>query len=629
MGKLFDKVKKYTADEDFDDGFFEDEEFEDDEEFASDKEVEEPEDRDETEDRDEAEDLNWTEESDQFEELEEIDNSEEQELEEEIDDLEEPNAEEKLEEELEDEAEEEVEEELEDEAEDQPSRSRSSNSRISQGQTSNSQTSGKQTSGSQASQKKSDKPTPAELIAAYYREQDNNDKTVRKTAYQDEELDDATIRRRERRKRRIKNQILAYVITLAVLAGLITGGCFGGRAVWNRLKPETAEATEETTAAEEILDDLAESEEEIVIEAPEIMNEEPEPTEEDYLEEIVEACISAMPVEDKVAQLFMVTPESLTGANKVTQAGEKTQEVLNQYRVGGFVYFGDNLVDKEQVTNMLSATAGYNLYDMFFAIDEEGGKVSRVQKSKIEVPEVGNMSEIGATGDANKAYEAGKTIGQYLRELGFNVDFAPVADVVTATDKATIGDRSFGSDPAVVGQMVQKCAEGIQENGVSACLKHFPGLGDTTTDSHEERVVIEKSLEELQATDFVAFKDAIDAGVDFVMVSHATATGIDEVYPSSLSKKVITEQLRDYLGYDGIVITDAFNMKAITEYYTTEEACVKAIKAGADMILMPENFEAGYNAVLEAVKDGSISEERIDESLKRIFRVKKRDEIVK
>ena len=638
MGKLFDKVKKYTVDEDFDDGFFEDEEFEDDEEFASDKEVEEPEDRDETEDRDEAEDLNWTEESDQFEELEEIDNSEEQELEEEIDDLEEPNAKEELEEEIEEfeedvyfeeGIEEEPEEELEDEAEDQPSRSRSSNSRISQGQTSNSQTSGKQTSGSQASQKKSDKPTPAELIAAYYREQDNNDKTVRKTAYQDEELDDATIRRRERRKRRIKNQILAYVITLAVLAGLITGGCFGGRAVWNRLKPETAEATEETTAAEEILDDLAESEEEIVIEAPEIMNEEPEPTEEDYLEEIVEACISAMPVEDKVAQLFMVTPESLTGASKVTQAGEKTQEVLNQYRVGGFVYFGDNLVDKEQVTNMISATAGYNLYDMFFAIDEEGGKVSRVQKSKIEVPEVGNMSEIGATGDANKAYEAGKTIGQYLRELGFNVDFAPVADVVTATDKATIGDRSFGSDPAVVGQMVQKCAEGIQENGVSACLKHFPGLGDTTTDTHEERVVIEKSLEELQATDFVAFKDAIDAGVDFVMVSHATATGIDEVYPSSLSKKVITEQLRDYLGYDGIVITDAFNMKAITEYYTTEEACVKAIKAGADMILMPENFEAGYNAVLEAVKDGSISEERIDESLKRIFRVKKRDEIVK
>ena len=638
MGKLFDKVKKYTVDEDFDDGFFEDEEFEDDEEFASDKEVEEPEDRDDTKDRDETEDLNWNEESDQFEELEKIDNSEEQELEEEIDDLEEPNAEEELEEEneefeedvyFEEGIEEEPEEELEDEAEDQPSRSRSSNSRISQRQTSNSQTSGKQTSGSQASQKKSDKPTPAELIAAYYREQDNNDKTVRKTAYQDEELDDATIRRRERRKRRIKNQILAYVITLAVLAGLITGGCFGGRAVWNRLKPETAEATEETTAAEEILDDLAESEEEIVIEAPEIMNEEPEPTEEDYLEEIVEACISAMPVEDKVAQLFMVTPESLTGASKVTQAGEKTQEVLNQYRVGGFVYFGDNLVDKEQVTNMISATAGYNLYDMFFAIDEEGGKVSRVQKSKIEVPEVGNMSEIGATGDANKAYEAGKTIGQYLRELGFNVDFAPVADVVTATDKATIGDRSFGSDPAVVGQMVQKCAEGIQENGVSACLKHFPGLGDTTTDTHEERVVIEKSLEELQATDFVSFKDAIDAGVDFVMVSHATATGIDEVYPSSLSKKVITEQLRDYLGYDGIVITDAFNMKAITEYYTTEEACVKAIKAGADMILMPENFEAGYNAVLEAVKDGSISEERIDESLKRIFRVKKRDEIVK
>ena len=174
----------------------------------------------------------------------------------------------------------------------------------------------------------------------------------------------------------------------------------------------------------------------------------------------------------------------------------------------------------------------------------------------------------------------------------------------------------------------QKCAEGIQESGVSACLKHFPGLGDTTTDTHKERTVIEKSLEELQATNYVAFQDAIESGVDFIMVSHATATAIDEVYPCSLSKKVITEQLRDYLGYDGIVITDAMNVKSITDYYTTEEACVRTIKAGADMILMPENFETGYNAVLEAVREGEISEERIDESLKRIFRVKKRDEIV-
>ena len=774
MSKLLDKVKKYVADKDFDDGFLEDEfedeleddfddeeetetqsfemyedgdeivvcfdskpshkeeidetedfeedEFEDSEEDKlEDSEEDKLEDSEEDEFEDSEEDEFEDSEEDEFEELEEIEevdendeadeennsikvsksakvdskvnkstkvDSKEADFDDEIDDDIDGEIDDDIDDEIDDDIDGEIDDDIEDNAYNDKKVLRKKDN---QGDDFEDSVPQRQSSG-----KKSDKPTPAELIAAYYQEdepvkkkksskkdkaskqekgskQENtskqeknskqeksskrdkaskqdefseyeesfeqknatnqkrytNERIEQKPSYQDEEEDDATIRRRERRKRHIRNQILAYVITLVVLAVLGTGGYFGGRAIWDKVKPEPEVTAEEPSAVDEALNELAESEEEIVIEAPEVMNEEPEPTVEDYLEEIVEACISAMPLEDKVAQLFMVTPESLTGASKVTQAGEKTQEVLSQYRIGGFVYFGNNLVDKEQVTNMISATAGYNLYDMFFAIDEEGGEVARVQKSAIEVPEVGDMSEIGASGDTNQAYEAGKTIGQYLRELGFNVDFAPVADVVTDAEQSVIGDRSFGADATIVGQMVQKCAEGIQENDVSACLKHFPGLGDTTTDTHTERTVIEKSLEELQASDFVAFKDAIDAGVDFVMVSHATATGIDEVYPSSLSKKVITEQLREYLGYDGIVITDAMNMKAITEYYTTEEACVKAIKAGADMILMPADFEAGYNAVLEAVNDGTISEERIDESLKRIFRVKKRDEIVK
>lgn len=476
-------------------------------------------------------------------------------------------------------------------------------------------------------QRKSSKPSPAEMIAAYYSEDQVPEKSKKKKKVYEDEEDDAIIRRQERHKRRVRNQILAYVFALLVLIGIIAGGYLGIRALVHKFKPVEAAATE-TTTVEDAIAELNESEEEIVIEAPEVMEEaEIAPTEEDYLGEIVDACISAMPIEDKVAQMFIVTPEQLTGASKVTQAGEKTQEMLKQYPVGGFVYFGDNLVDKEQTMNMISTTAGFNLYDMFFAINEEGGKSSLVANSKIEVEQVDEMADIGASNDSSKAYEVGKTIGQYLRELGFNVDLAPVADVVTVAEKSPIGERSFGSDAALVGMMAQKCAEGIQENGVSACLKHFPGLGDTTTDTHEERTVIDKSLVDLQATNFVAFKESIDAGVDFVMVSHATATGIDEVYPCSLSKDVIKGQLRDYLGYDGIVITDAMNMKAITDYYTTEEACVKAIKAGADIILMPDNFETAYNAVLDAVKEGSISEDRIDESLRRIFRVKKRDEI--
>ena len=617
MGKIFDRFKKYSADEDFYDDFYEESKKEeiDEAENIPDEEYETSEDIEE-EQFDELEDIEETEgEEEQFEELEDIEETDgEEEQFDELEDIEEIDGEEEQFEELEDiedsDCEEDYFEKTEEAADCNPG---------------------------------VHKPTSAELIAAFYQEDEYPKKRKNKgnakqakeekkmgseiPSYQ-EENDYVITRRRERRKRKIRNVILAYVITLAVLAGLVAGGYYGIRILVDNFLPAVNTSTEDENPVDEVLSELNESEEEIVIEAPAIMDENPEAIEEDYLEEIVEACISAMPLEDKVAQLFIVTPESLTGVGKVVQAGEKTQEVLNQYRIGGFIYSDDNLIDKEQVMNMLSATSGYNLYDMFLAIDEGGGTASAVQKSGIVVPEVGSMAEIGADGDVSKAYEAGHTIGQYLRELGFNVDFAPAADVVTVTENSPIGDRSFGSDPAMVGQMAQKCAEGIQESGVSACLKHFPGLGDTTTDTHKERTVIEKSLEELQATNYVAFQDAIEAGVDFIMVSHATATAIDEVYPCSLSKKVITEQLRDYLGYDGIVVTDAMNVKSITDYYTTEEACVRTIKAGADMILMPENFETGYNAVLEAVREGEISEERIDESLKRIFRVKKRDEIV-
>ena len=277
---------------------------------------------------------------------------------------------------------------------------------------------------------------------------------------------------------------------------------------------------------------------------------------------------------------------------------------------------------------MLSNTKSMSRYRIFLAVDEEGGSVSRVANSSVEVTKVEDMAVIGESGDPAKAQESGETISAYLKDLGFNLDFAPVADVVPEGGNDVLGDRSFGSDPAVAGEMVRGFVTGLQDPKMSACLKHFPGLGSTTEDTHDGRVEITKSIEELRTSDFVPFSAGIEAGVDFVMVSHATAPALDEDnVPSSLSKKVITDVLRGELGFEGVVITDALDMTAITEYYTPEEAAVMALEAGADMLLMPEDFEKAYNAVLAAVQDGTISEERINESLNRIYRVKCKDKL--
>lgn len=435
---------------------------------------------------------------------------------------------------------------------------------------------------------------------------------------EEEDYDEEEERRAYRRRRRIRNQIIVYLVIFFVAVGIAGGGIAVGRKAASFIRHKKQAAAEEK--AKEEAAEQEEPEEELVIDTPEPAEEEPE-EEEDILGGLAESYYSEMSIENKVAGLFMVTPEAITGVTTATQAGDGTQEALNQYAVGGLIYFSKNILDKEQITKMLSNTTSMSNYPIFLAVDEEGGDVSRVANSKVEVTKVEDMASIGAGGDASSAAEAGTTIGSYLSELGFNVDFAPVADV--AGEGSALGNRSFGSDPQVVGEMVTNAVGGIEGTGVSACLKHFPGLGSTSEDTHDGRVEITKSLEEMRASDFVPFSAGIEAGADFVMVTHATAPALDEDnVPSSLSKKVITDILRGELGFEGVVITDALDMTAITDYYTPEEAAVMALEAGADMLLMPEDFEKAYNAVLAAVQDGTISEERIDESLDRIYRVK-------
>lgn len=348
-------------------------------------------------------------------------------------------------------------------------------------------------------------------------------------------------------------------------------------------------------------------------------------TEEEKRELEIDELLENMSLEDKASQLFFVRPEALTGVGTAVQAGEMTRDAMQSYPVGGVILFSENIEEEQQLRTMLANFHSYSRYPLFTGVDEEGGTlVARVANSgMVAVPLFPNMQEIGNSGQPEKAYEVGASIGGYLQELGFNVDFAPVADVMTNPANTVIGERSFGSDAGLVSQMVSQEVRGMQEQKVSAVLKHFPGHGDTSEDSHTESAVLNKTADELRAVEFLPFQAGIEAGADMVMVGHISVPQITgDSTPATLSGTIITEYLRGELGYDGIVITDSMSMGAIVNYYDPNQAAVQVLQAGGDMILMPQDFFAARQAVLDAVADQTLTEERLDESLRRIYRVK-------
>lgn len=424
-------------------------------------------------------------------------------------------------------------------------------------------------------------------------------------------------KRELRRKRRQRNQIAAYLTVIVLLIILAVGIVLGVKNLTEKSEQKTAEQqnkVEEMLGTEETL------------QTPEPTEAVVELTPEQKLDEIVNAGIEVMPLEDKVAGLFIVTPESITGVSAAVQAGEGTQQALAEYAVGGIVYFGKNMQSAEQLQEMIDNTQLYTKYPLFIAVDEEGGSVSRVADAGI-AEKVDSAQTIGQTGDANNAYVAGTTIGSYLSNLGFNLDFAPVADLANI-EGSVMESRAYGSDAATVAPFVTSMVQGLEEQNVTACLKHFPGIGSSTMDTHDGLATTDRSAEDFRANDFTVFQSAIDAGADMIMVGHMSAPALaGDNTPSSLSGAVVTDILRNELNFRGVIITDAMNMAAISDYYEADEAAILALKAGCDMILMPEDFEKAYNGVLEAVQNGTISEERIDDSLRRIYRIKYADKI--
>ena len=342
----------------------------------------------------------------------------------------------------------------------------------------------------------------------------------------------------------------------------------------------------------------------------------------------VQELLAGMTLEEKVCQLFMITSEALTGVETATQAGQTTQNAYNEYPVGGIIYFSKNLISPDQTRTMLANTQQYAQertgIPVFLSVDEEGGQVARVgRNSAFGVEKIGNMSDVGASGDTQEAYRIGTVIGSYLKDQGFNMDAAPDTDVLTNPQNEVVKYRSFGSDPQLVAEMAKAELKGLNEEGIIGMYKHFPGHGGTTADSHEGYVYVDETLEELENGAFVPFKDGIANDIRVIMVSHIAAPNVTgDNTPATLSHMLITDILRNDLGFDGMVITDALNMGAITEQYGSANAAVSALNAGADMLLMPADFQSAYEGVLDAVADGTVTEERIDESVARILEVK-------
>ena len=428
-------------------------------------------------------------------------------------------------------------------------------------------------------------------------------------------------RREARRRRHLRNKIIAYIILVVMVMAfgvLVVGG-------FTLLRPyleKDAAGQEAVTEIPEQTPEAGEEPEQIPEQTPEV-TETPEEPPENAFDETIKAYLSAMTLEEKVAGLFVLTPEGLTGATGVTKAGDATKAALEQYPVGGMIYFAGNIKNADQIKEMIANTASYAKYPLFLAVDEEGGSVSRVAE-KLKLDNVGTPASIGETANAVKAQEAARTVGTYLREYGFNLDLAPVADV-RAVETAKIGTRAYGSDPALVSLMVSSAVQGLREAGVSSCLKHFPGEGDVTVDIHKDAAVSELTREGLM-TAIQPFSAGIMAGADMVMVGHVALPAVTgDNTPASLSTVIITDTLRVELGYDGVVITDALNMAAVEKYYTSAEAAVKALQAGADLILMPVDFNEAYQGVLTAISEGELTEARIYESLLRIYRIKLRE----
>ena len=336
----------------------------------------------------------------------------------------------------------------------------------------------------------------------------------------------------------------------------------------------------------------------------------------------------------QIGQLFIVRPESLEPEiryasdaelppYRLQAVSEGMRERARKYPPGGVLLYGHNIADPAQLSAFvrdLKALGGAPL----LCIDEEGGRVSRIAGNPaFDVPRYESAAALAEAGP-DATYEAACAIGGYLRRYGFDIDFAPVADVNTNPQNIIIGTRAFSDDPAQAAPLVCAFLRGLSDAGVAGCLKHFPGHGDTLADTHYGYAYTQKSWPEMLSCEMVPFRAGIAAGAPLVMAAHIAAPAVTGgPVPASLSPVILTEKLRGELGYDGLIITDALEMGAVTQQFGSGEAAVRALEAGADLLLCPLDYCAAYEGVLQALHSGRLQSSRINESLRRIAALKK------
>ncbi|MGK4044122.1 beta-N-acetylhexosaminidase [Heyndrickxia oleronia] len=329
--------------------------------------------------------------------------------------------------------------------------------------------------------------------------------------------------------------------------------------------------------------------------------------------------ISKMNLEDKIGQMILA---GISGTTMDTNA----KKLINQYHVGGIIFYKNNFETPEQTVRLVNQLKAENssYLPLLLSIDQEGGRVTRLPGGLVNFPP---NNQIGKVNDPEFSYKVGTLLGHELKEFGLNLNFAPVLDINSNPNNPVIGDRSFGNNSEIVSELGIQTMKGIQSQNVISTIKHFPGHGDTSVNSHLELPIVNKSLKELKELELIPFERAIDSGADVVMVAHILLPELDNTNPASMSKAVMTNLLRKQLSFTGVIITDDMTMGAITEHFDIGKAAVESVKAGSDIILVGHD----YNNVVKitsslktAVENGEISEQRLNESIERIIQLKRK-----